>query len=355
MKNVSVLLLILSVCLTTHTMEQNNQLALPDWKSVHSQLVADYKDILKVKLEEYREADVATWTTAEKAKELSTIGAAITNYHVYELESIVGSTIDAHANTFLHYAVARKDAATVERLLFHGYNTQNVFAKNSNGETPFDLCIKNLLPSISSDQADQTAASKQIFKTIVRDASSLYFYNRIAKKRVSDEAIWYRTDSEGIDCLKKIIDLQLKHARAGSDFSAYSKGLKKFVIRNRASEEEKKAGEETLALYYRQACDQNGYTFTRALIDNPDALFELAKKNYVSFEKNIFIFAKTRLFRAKFKYEDGETEALDDFQKASCVVYILLNHAKALAQKGAQKISDEDIADFGPCCDKHII
>ncbi|HLW72831.1 MAG TPA: hypothetical protein VKR54_02170, partial [Candidatus Babeliales bacterium] len=59
MKSIYIFSALICISATLHAMEQNNQLALPDWRGVHGQLIGDYKKILRTKLEEYKDTDIS--------------------------------------------------------------------------------------------------------------------------------------------------------------------------------------------------------------------------------------------------------------------------------------------------------
>jgi hypothetical protein len=341
MKRMHILSVLLCMYSTMQGMDaqlQQHVVALPDWKGMHNQLVTDYQNILKDKLEEYIKADITTWNI----KELDTIGNSITKHHIYKTLSIIGNIVDAHNNTFLHYAVIKEDEKTVKFLTYGFNHNKNYHTKNNDGETPFDLCIKKLLPNIPAD-------NKVISKTIFNELSSCI-------------SIWCKDDAEKINCLKKIIDLHLKYMLSGTDFSIRQQKLIRFITPRsfKYSTEEEQVSKNLLAHYYQQAKDENGNTFAHASSGYPDALFELVKKDHVSFAKNNS--GKTALdcamenLRGYTQNADQMIKDPEELQKASCCVYILLNHAKALAQKGNQEVPDtSNISDFGPCCEKHTL
>lgn len=91
------------------TNKQNNQPALPYW-GMHSQLVNDYKNILKNKLEEYKKADISI--TPWSMHKLIKIGTAITKQNLLTLKSTIHTICDKEHNTFLHHAVEKNDEST---------------------------------------------------------------------------------------------------------------------------------------------------------------------------------------------------------------------------------------------------
>ncbi len=315
MKNIYILLLVLCTHSTTHGMH-----ALPDWRGMHSQLCTDYKNILKNKLEEYKEADISI--TPWSMHKLVKIGTTITKQNFLTLKVAIHTICDKESNAFLHCAVEKNDESTVQ-WLSSGSNSFYFSRRGKNRQTPFDLCIKKLLPEIPNDATKAT--TRKIF-------------NILTKKILSNERD---------RCLSQIIVLQLKHKKYGSEFR-----VNQYL-------------ETSLSSYYQKAQEEkDGYTFTHVFATQckADDLFELVKKDRISFKKDKHNYtALDYALSALHKYTQPQQETLITkfphiLQQASCCVYILLNYAKSLAQKGAQDVPDvSDMSDFGPCCEKHTL
>jgi len=309
-------------------------IALPDWRSVHRQLIGDYKKILRTKLEEYKDTDISI--TPWNMTKLLNIGETITKQDILNVKSILHTTYDNENNSFLHHAVEKNDESTVQWLAAQS-NILYLSPHEKNGQTPFDLCIKKLLPEVPNNATK--AITRKIFDILV-------------KKVFLDEREHY---------LSQIIVLQLKHKKYGSEFKVDQYLLERLVVPH--------ALKKTLSDYYRDAQrdaqeEKDGYTFTHVFATQckADDLFELVKKDQVSFKKDKNNYtALDYALSALHKYiqpqqETDITQFPDVLQQASCCVYILLNYAKALAQRGIQNAPDvSDISDFGPCCEKHTL
>jgi hypothetical protein len=307
------------------TAKQNNQPALPDWKGMYSQLCIDYKNILKNKLEEYKKADISI--TPWSMHKLIKIGTTITKQNFLTLKSAIHTIRDEEGNVFLHHAVEKNDESTVSWLSLKS-NGFYLSLHRNNGQTPFDLCIKKLLPEIPND-ATKTATRK--------------IFDILAKNILSSSKDRY---------LSQIIALQLKHKKYGTEFIVDQNLLQALIP---------SSPQKSLSNYYRDAQEEkDGYTFTHVFATQckADDLFELVKKDQISFEKDKHNYtALDYALSALHSYIHNETNRAkfpDVCQKASCCVYILLNYAKELAQKGSQDVP-ADISDFGPCCEKHTL
>ena len=250
MKNIHVLSLILFIGSMAHAMEQ--QLALPDWKGMRKQLIGDYSKHLRNRLEEYKKTDISIvpW-------EMNTLvndGKTITKLDATELKRAIRSVRDSQYNCFLHIAVDKDDEKTV-RWLCSARRSFDLFKGNSSGETPLGLCIKKLLPGTVDNVATQN-----IFTVLLNFATQ-----------------WVLGGGVKISCLKSIIALQLAHAQNGSTFVIDQNMLQKLLPNYQ---------QQSLSNYYKNAQDEDGQTFAHAFSDNPDKLFELVEKDYVSFAKD---------------------------------------------------------------------
>jgi hypothetical protein len=303
-------------------------IALPDWRSVHRQLIGDYKKILRTKLEEYKDTDISI--TPWNMTKLLNIGETITKQDILNVKSILHTTYDNENNGFLHHAVEKNDVSIVQWFAAQS-NVSHLSPRGKNGQTPFDLCIKKLLPEVPNDATK--AITRRIFDVLVRKTLSF-------KK----EYYW-----------SQISVLQLKHKKYGSEFKVN-------LLEGLSLPDTIK---KILSNYYRDAQEEkDGYTFTHVFATQckADDLFELVKKDQISFKKDKHNYtALDYALSALHKYIQPQQETCitqfpDVLQQASCCVYILLNHAKALAQKEIQNAPDvSDISDFGPCCEKHTL
>jgi hypothetical protein len=324
MKNIHVLSILLCIHSTGYGMH-----ALPDWKGVHQQLCVNYQNILKNKLEEYKKADISI--TPWSMHKLIKIGTTITKQGFLTLKSTIHIIRDAEDSTFLHHAVEKNDESTVSWISSKS-NGFYLSLHRKNGQTPFDLCIKKLLPEIPNDATK--AATRKIFDILAKN---------IAKNILS---------SMKDRCLSQIIALQLKHKKYGTEFIVDQNLLQALMPRT---------PQKSLSNYYRDAQEEkDGYTFTHVFATQckADDLFELVKKDQISFEKDKHNYtALDYALSALHRYIHNETNRAkfpDVCQKASCCVYILLNYTKALAQKGSQDVP-ANMSDFGPCCEKHTL
>lgn len=334
--------------------KQNNQLALSDWKGMHNQLCTDYQNILKNKLEEYKKTDISI--TPCNMDELVKIGQTITrrdkkdllNFYIYMTKD------DEQHNYFMNIAVEKDDLSTIEWL--NANNPPFFRFYNNNKENPLDQCIKKLLPSATNKPSNKI--TQQIFDSM---------FTCVAEQYLSADS-GYNTYKE--KCLTDIIALQLRYTKFGRNFTVNSNVLAKLLPKsNEKLSLARSIGykREALSNYYKNAIDEeDGRTFTHAFVSecNADELFELAQRDEISFEKDKY--SHTALDYALLTlhhYIDNEinrTTNSERFQRASCCVYILLNHAKALGKKNDQvtylhKLYESDISDFGPCCEKHTL
>ena len=263
MKNRYVLSFLLISGVVLHAMEnkQNNgnasqsvQLVLPDWKSMHNRLEDDYQGYLKNRLKEYKKTYIIT--TSWNMDELVKVGEVITKQDAATLKSVIYTTRDEEDNVFLHYAVEKNDESTVQWILSSRQDDYSL-EKRKDGQTPFDLCIKKLLPEVDEEK-----------KVTVR---------KIFDMMLAHIAQYTTSGNQKSSCLSQIIDLQLKYIRVGTEFIVEQDLLQKLVPNN---------SELSLSNYYQKAQDEKGFTFAHALVEDPDKLFELIKKNYVSFAKD---------------------------------------------------------------------
>jgi hypothetical protein len=337
MKNTHILSILITVSTTIHAMEQNNQVALPDWRGTHQKLCTDYRDILKTKLAAYKKADITT--TAWDMDTLITAGTIITKFDHSNIKyNIFLTTKDEHNNSFFHSAVEKNDVATVKWLSPRILNNQYLDT-NNDGQTPLDLCIKKLLPNDIYKRASEMAIARQIFYSMLSDIGKLKIAPEIKEK-----------------CLTTIINLQLQWKGYGLPFNVDPDLLTKLLTAERLEEEP-----SLMNRFYRKASYYDGRTFTHIPVYylHPDELFELVKKDQISFAKdNKGQSALDLALQQSKQYTQPYymTKFPGTDQKASCCVYILLNHAKALALKGAQNAPDiSEFGDFGPCCEKHTV
>ena len=264
MKNMYIFSVLICINTTLHAMEQNNQLALPDWKGMHNQLCTDYKNILKNKLEEYKNTDFST--TPLNMKKLLKIGTIITKFSPsYLMYEIFLNTCDAQNNSFFHIAVEKNDISRAKWLSGKIGNGQYL-TTNNDGQTPFDLCIKKLLPYDVDNRASERTIARQIFDIMLSDIGKLRIVPHLKEK-----------------CLTTIINLQLQWYGYGIPFNVDPDLLTKLLKAEKLEKEP-----SLISRLYREATLENGRTLTHVFVSHfkTDALFELVKKDQVSFAKD---------------------------------------------------------------------
>jgi hypothetical protein len=335
MKSIYIFSALICINATLHAMEQNNQLALPDWKGIHNQLINDYKDILKTKLEEYKKSDISI--APLNMDELFKVGTIITKFnHSYLVYNLFLNTHDKQTNSFFHIAVEKNDIPTVKWLSPRIMNNQYL-TTNNDGKTPFDLCIKKLLPYDIYKRASEIAIARQIFDIMLSGIGKLRINPHLKEK-----------------CLTATINLQLNYAAYyGTPCFKVDPDLLTKLLKAERLEKEP----SLISRFYKEAKNESGSTFAHifVLLLRPDELFKLVKKDHVSFAKdNRGQSALTWAINTLKIYTAKITTQAEAFQRASCCVYILLNHAKSLAQKNILDVP-ADISDFGPCCEKHML
>ncbi len=324
-------------------MEQNNQLALPDWKGMHQSLVTDYQNILKTKLEEYKKTDIniTPWNMDELVK----VGQIITkvdkkillNGYIYMTKD------DEQHNYFMNIAVEKDDLSTINWLTTNDLPFFRFYNKNK--ENPLDQCIKKLQPSANNKPINRKTFDSMLTCMANQYSSANSGYDKYKEK-----------------CLIDIIALQLQYTKFDKEFRVDQIVLMKLLPRPNKKlslKDSIRYKREALSSYYKNAIDElDGSTFTHIFTaqQNPNVLCELIQRERASLIKDkegkTPIDYAINLFR---RYHMQEIDS-EDFKKASCCVYILLNYAKALAQKGIQDAPDiSDITDFGPCCKKHTL
>src|SRR3990170_5734779 len=145
MKSMYIFSILICINATLHAMKQNNQLALPNWRGMHNQLCTDYKNILKNKLEEYKNDFSITPCNMD---ELVKVGQIITKVDKKVLlDGYIYMTKDNYErhNYFMNIAVEKDDLSTINWLCAN--NPPFFRFYNKNKENPLDQCIKKLLPS----------------------------------------------------------------------------------------------------------------------------------------------------------------------------------------------------------------
>lgn len=331
MKNKYVIPLLVVTSFSTYAMENkhSNQL-VPDWKDTREQLIATCKNNLSDRLKEYTKLyPVCDLWDMDK---LITTGQTITKQDDETLKSYIYATRDEEGNTFFHYAAEKNYESTIDWFLSSGQN-DGCLTVRVNGQTPFELCINKLLPNVSHDETFITARNifDKMLAYIVDMPEEIIDTNR--KER----------------CLLSIIALKLAYVCKGSTFKVKRNLLQKLVPNALVPNALVSPRQElSLAYYYRQARDENGFTFAHALAGDPDKLAQLAKKKYVSFAKNNAGFSALDCARLNLEaYTEGGTIEMEVLKKLSDCVHILLSCAKNLEHDGTSDTEQE------PSCDDH--
>ncbi|HLC06896.1 MAG TPA: hypothetical protein VJJ26_01785 [Candidatus Babeliales bacterium] len=349
MKSMYIFSILICINATLHAMKQNNQLALPNWRGMHNQLCTDYKNILKNKLEEYKNDFSITPCNMD---ELVKVGQIITKVDKKVLlDGYIYMTKDNYErhNYFMNIAVEKDDLSTINWLCAN--NPPFFRFYNKNKENPLDQCIKKLLPSATNKPSNKI--TQQIFDSMLTCMAEQYL--------PADSG--YDTYKE--KCLIDIIALQLRYTKFGRKFIVNSNALTKLLPKPKSKplslQLALKYKREALSSYYREAIDKlDGRTFTHVFASqqNPDALCELIEKKRASFAEDAYNHTALDYALLTLRHHTQNETSPEAIQKASCCVYILLNHAKSLALENAQvtylhELYASDISDFGPCCDKH--
>lgn len=306
MNNRYAVLLFLVSSIALYAMEDNHNYVtesqpLPDWQRMYSTVEAKCHEKFKNRLQEYKKNHYP-FATEWKMDSLVDIGKDITKQDDLTLKAAICVTSDEDGNTFLHYAAEKNDEPTVQWIL--SLNRDNYcLEKRKNGQTPFDICVKKLLPHVDEEQK---VTARKIFDMML---------TYIACCTMSAE--------QKSGCLAQVVGLQLRYVCAGSEFAVKQYLLQKLIPTN-----------SSLSYYYKQAHDEHGFTFARALLNNPDKLSTLIEHDYVSFEKDehglsVLDYAIKNL-EAYTENEDQMTLDPEGFQRASDSMHLLLTYAQKL-------------------------
>lgn len=323
MKNKSIVLFLLLMNTPFHAMENNPKI---DYKIIHRLLRDDYQRHAINRLIEYNKKDTLDMS------QLIEDGTRITGTPD-AIEQLLHPNIkDENDNRFIHIAIQKADINLIEWLLNQG--DINCIYMNTKQEYPLDICIKQLLPTV----IDTGEKARQIFDLLIRYIAAL-----------SEEH-----DSFKYRCLKKIIALQLKHKRHNNThFPVDEELLQSLVPRIQRTQQP-----SALSLLYIETTDNiDGNTWSHILVEqeNPDALYELALNNQISWGENNN--KHTALDIAAMRFREavqgmGMINAnKESFDKRKCCLFILSHYFRNIDIKNGAK----NVELIGICCtDKHL-
>lgn len=336
MKNRNVLSLLLVTSTALYAMENNPS----DYKAVHENLRTMYKNYVTKQLKGYKESGKIDMN------ELLEAGKTITRSKDVTQQLLHRDIQDENNNSFIHIATEKKDIATVAWLLVQG--DKNFTYMNAGQQYPLDICIKQLLP-LSADASGEFLATDS-------SADSCHI---IKSRQIFDVMVSHITrlsESEGFKktCLKKIIELQLKHKRCRSNFAMDNELLQSLV-----SQEPLAQQPSILSSIYKEAVDDtDGSTLSYILVEqeNPDELYELAQADQISWIKNkkdgrnSFDLAKEKFFKA-IKEIGLAIEDKELIERTGCCLYILMHCLRNEDIKNGAA----NVPYLGNCCDKHVL
>lgn len=328
MKNMQVLLCVLFVGSALHGAEQKQ---IEVWKSINCDgiqrtLAQDYESYLKNRLEEYKKTDF----TYKDMQAIEYTGFLFTGF-VKPIR--FDSMLDKDRNSFTHIAIRKADLTIVQWLTDQRYLAYNA---NSDDKEPIDLCIEQLLPNA----AEANKKTVHEILDVLTAAYDTYAFNLDYRKKF----------------LKKMVALQLEYKKCGTHFGLQDGTgfvLKDVLFTRFLIQDPKAKPTIVLSDIYHEVMDQNKNTFTHVVVQRglPDELYELIKKEYITFEKNAEektpVDIAYELFRG-FTQNHSSIEARKDiFTKRRCCLFMLLNYLKI-----KQNVNNKS---FIQCCDKHMM
>lgn len=330
MKNTHVLSLLLVASTAAYAMENNQpQLTIAEVMNIHKTLRNDFTNYSIGRLKEYDKSN------SIDMNELINVGNIMTRSKDVVQQLLHWDVKNENKDCFIHLATKKSDVALVEWLFMNG--DKNCVYVNADQEYPLDICIKQLLPNT----IDTGGKSRHIFDLMVP-----YIATKLSDANYDE--------FRGL-CIKKIVALQFKHKRCKSNFVVDNQLLQSLAPKACLDKQP-----SFLSKMYQETIDEtDGSTLSHVLVEqeDPDALYELAKVDQISWIKNHLGLSSFDVAAARFReaIKDIALVNADDasIKKRGCCLYILMHHARnAEIKNGAQNVQA-----LGQCCDgdKHLL
>lgn len=245
-------------------------------------------------------------------------------------ETITMAVSDDKQNTFLHHAICKGDLDIVLWLLDN--NCKSTLA-NSDGKTPIDTCIEQLL--LSSDE-DRKIVTLKILDLLSKAYEPTDFSTACRKNCLKLDLEHKKNDTKPTlnECLTKRLLTQ--------EYFGTNQDIKELVT------------------LYQTVTDQDKNTFSHILVQkhSADELYDFITKDYISFAKNSAGKNPLDIAKENFKtYVSPNTPSnltqsgiitlsqAKNFNPTRCCMLMLINYVKKT--KGN--------SNFEQCCDKHTI
>jgi hypothetical protein len=338
MKNIPLLSYVLFASITIHCMEQKKQITTTNqpsqsWQNIDISVVTqslhnNYKNYLKTGLEKYKNNDDVD------LEQLVTQS----NFMIGQSNGIefFKQTHDEDHNFFMHIAVLKRDLPAMRYLLTKNKNVRHqLWMHNAQQQSPFELCIAQLLPESIDNECNQKSTSLAILKEMIDNMIEYFF----AKGTI-------------IDCIQKIINLELAcRAHASTTTTLIETQLLDDLLAKASTKEQPLS----LATFYQDVTEtKTGNTKSHFVVEqqNADELYELINKDHVSPHKNKegltvldLALKKFRLFTQNSSLFDTQSE---EAAHARCCLFMLYKYI-LLKQQNTSFTTTSN------CCDQHPI